>query len=105
MNSAEVWEPWQPKVGQRVRVRLSAECNMEYSPETRGVRVSKHPVFGHPDVLDGMVGKVISVGLYSNHHPYSVHFMDRYEWLDELWCCHSFAAIELEPVEWPSRPA
>ena len=98
MSRAEFWEPWTPQVGQRVRVRISAECNIEYPPDADAVRFSGHAVFGHPSVLDGMVGKVIS-GFYSHHHPYNVHFSDRYEWLDKLWCCHSFAAIELEPVE------
>lgn len=32
------WEPWQPKIGQRVRIRLSRECDMRLDPDAGVVR-------------------------------------------------------------------
>jgi hypothetical protein len=53
----EGWEPWQPSPGDRVRVRLSAECQFQYPgttichrPQMDGVTgvVSDAPVLGFP---------------------------------------------------------
>ena len=88
------FEPWTPKIGQRVRVRLSGECQF----------------WGHRHVFreDGAIATVERiVPLDRNHgHGYEVLF-------DKPWPCDPndsdtqligspYAAIELEPVDDPS---
>jgi hypothetical protein len=67
--------PWEPpgltfKVGDRVRIRLSAECRATFR---------YRPGEGHPTFLDGLTGWIIDV--YANHpargHHYGVVFDER----------------------------
>lgn len=97
------WEPWVLSVGQRVRVRLSAECQFRY-PTT---------AIGHHPEMDGVAGVVSDAPLdgfqpcdHSAHDPshrYSVNFdapvvlVRGYRHrATSLGQC--FAAAELEPL-------
>ncbi len=92
-----VWEPWQPAVGDRVRVRLSGECRWD-----RDGIAQDDP--GHDEeMLDGLLGTVTKhvPNVWKDGHHYRVEFEvcpcglatpddPCYEWL---------AAIELERQE------
>lgn len=83
---AEWYEPWQPQIGQRVRIRASAECPV------------RNPVAAR---LDDECGQVAEIDRSDpNGHFYRVAidhpelFEDPWMHLFGTWC----AAIELEPV-------
>lgn len=89
-------EPWQPRIGQRVRVRLSGEC-------TGGAEQRHIPAHGD---CNGLIGTVLEFGragtltlgateLFERGHRYYVEFGDG------GWFAPGgiFAAIELEPTE------
>jgi hypothetical protein len=88
---AGYWEPWQPRLGDRVRVRLSAECRAPWADE------------GHDPRYDGLSGTVAHFPWSSDWpgHPYTVRFdvtlptENPYEVLVGGY----FAAIELEPLD------
>lgn len=97
------YEPWQPTVGQRVRVRLSGECRRKL---TDGVGKQIGRRFGHHESFDG-IGGVVTSPLFASHsepnssqgHPYLVLFesdvtIDGHECVGDY-----FAAIELEPID------
>lgn len=95
---SDIWEPWTPQIGQRVRVSLSAECQFRY---TTGI--THHPV------MDGAIG-VVREGVghrcegHDAGHAYAVWFEPvlietSSEGFPLRWVAHCFAAIELEPVD------
>jgi hypothetical protein len=93
-RATDIWEPWRPEIGQRVRVRISAECREDWG---RGPE-------GHPSWADGLTGIVVDKPYCVQNanpqalarHPYSVL-------LDEDGPGGTYglrmAAIELEPIE------
>lgn len=113
-----VWEPWRPEIGQRVRIRLSAECqavmHAAAPPPTvsddelrnlmsRGVDVATmfardNQETGHPRCLDGVRGEITAV--YRDDaalgHYYRVLFDDVVG--VNMYIGGDFAAIELEPI-------
>lgn len=97
--TAEYWEPWKPEVGQRVRVRLSGECNFKGEPASACEEFG-----GHWAETNGHVGKVVEIDgsdiLSEQGHRYLVHFPRLFRLPSgEHFNCSDFAAIELEPVE------
>lgn len=115
---SDIWEPWRPEIGQRVKIRLSAECQVRAfsaSPppgvsdddlrEMMRARVDvanryAHDEWrdGHPEWLDGSEGTVTDVNRAMDYgHYYRVMFdeavgPDSYVGID-------LAAIELEPIQ------
>lgn len=86
----DYWEPWQPAVGDRVRVRLSGECGRMES----GRYVHTHIMPG----ADGHSGIVISTNAGGDQHPYHVRFDEPYLAYGTLVLSNVYAAIELEPL-------
>lgn len=83
---AEYFEPWQPREGQRVRVRLNPECRHFEDPQAS---------------FEGRLGTVIAVlerGHRDPAHRYRV-VLD-----GDVWSYWVLAAVELEPVEDGSAP-
>ena len=103
-EDGEQVEPWVPVVGQRVRVRLSAEC---YHVVPQGcsichiTRLPEGSIRGHPDCLNGKTGTVIEnkYDVVIIGHNYRVIMDNMYEWMGTFWHVHTFAAFELEPVD------
>ncbi len=56
MDDSTIWEPWQPEVGARVRVRLSNECRV-------GCREAAPPPHVSNDDLRAMMRTGIDVGV------------------------------------------
>jgi hypothetical protein len=81
---SDVWEPWRPEIGQRVRVRLSEECNL----------------IGHAPAEDGAVGMHIEVGREGEPdcHIYAVRFDPPLTAPRRTIYATWYAAIELEPA-------
>lgn len=118
MSDSDVWEPWVPEVGQRVRVRLSAECRTEFEvarlagqmtdDEARRRTLAGQDVFAfededesfttHPNHIDGVTGVVglIDRSPDSDGHFYRVLF-DVKLMPDAIVGAH-LSAAELEPV-------
>lgn len=98
---SDIWEPISFAVGDRVRVRLSAECRMDWAVPGEDFG---HPIVdGHPSNFDGATGVIDEVGSGPPawaSHPYGVLFARRLRCscgADEAiggW----FAASELEPL-------
>lgn len=86
----DVWEPWQPVEGQRVRIRLSAECRVTW-PD----RPHDPP---HLAEFDGLEGEVKAWAFPVPTHRYAVVFDAPIAQGDRLIGGAYFAAIELEPV-------
>lgn len=93
-----IWEPWAPKVGDRVRVHLSAECQFEYLYGNR----TKH--FPESDGACGVISEIdgCGPGEHDQGHRYTVRFspqavslVNEPGWLSS----HCFAAIELLPLD------
>lgn len=90
---SDFWEPWQPKVGDRVRVRVSSECQQH--PHSIDVDTR--------DGVDGLTGTVMDTGRSRRPgHPYFV-VLDR-----PVPCRFNMsgfvhgavcAAVELDPLE------
>jgi hypothetical protein len=87
----DVWQPWQPGIGDRVRVRLSGECRWD---RDGAATATDNP--GHDRVLDGQLGTAVEYdpNIWHSDHDYFVAldtspFDDVGEWL---------TAAELEPV-------
>ncbi len=97
---SEIWEPWQPEIGQRVQLRLSAECRFRY---LYGNRTEHFPE------SDGAVGVVESIDgcTPSEHDPshrYCVRFKPEHPVVAGpngrgTLSSHCFAAAELVPVD------
>lgn len=115
---SDIWEPWVPEIGQRVRVRLSGECRVEKQLVTPPPHVSDDEVrrrtfagedvatiysvtkhhTDHPEQFEGETGTVALVDRSEelSGHYYRVMFdrlvqPGRYLGVD-------LAAVELEPV-------
>ena len=95
------WQPWRPQFGQRVRLRLSGECERVWPCCN-----AEDKVVGHPEVVGGATGTVTFCPAHINcaskypDHPYLVR-------LDQtVMCPHGqaivaahFAALELDPLD------
>jgi hypothetical protein len=110
VSTAVRWEPWAPEIGQRVKIRLSAECPLlRAAPGEKETKTAWH---SHSE--DGMVGTVVrpTPGVWMPRmdlpgHPYlvdlspnAVHFQG----------CISFGALyfaapELDVVDDAPRSA
>lgn len=104
------WQPWQPKVGDRVRIQVSGECqnhhlgNWHASDGRTLIQALKDGDIGGPGYqgANGAIGTVIHIcipddGEEDDGHPYYVNDCDgkrHWDRVDDF-----FAAIELEPVE------
>lgn len=114
---SKVWEPWTPGVGERVRVRLSAECEAQTFEATppasidddelrammqSGVDVANqfatdNWIKGHPPAVDGACGVVTNVDRDMEYgHYYRVMFEQTVE--PGAFVGIDLAAIELEPI-------
>lgn len=51
------WEPWKPKVGDRVEVRVSGECGWRGDPGSAAEQRGE----GHPAWMDGKTGEVVEI--------------------------------------------
>lgn len=98
------WEPWQPVVGQRVRVRLNAECRVkpeEDSPD------SDLQIVGHHDDEDGSIGQIKAIFtemesplLVEQGHRFGVWWDGGMRKRGADWVLGNvYAAIELEPLD------
>ena len=85
----DVWEPFVWAIGQRVRVRLSAECAFRYR---KG--------YGHAPGMDGRVGVVEEHLCADQHDPAHRVYVVFTPWVmdESLYVSHCFAAAELEPA-------
>lgn len=96
-------EFWTPKIGDRVRVRLSAECQRAVEPGSPGAISGQG---SHAPQFDGLTGRIISPGIYAaviaavinRDHAYLVEFdqpitIDGYR---HLVHGDAYAAAELE---------
>lgn len=100
-----VWEPWEPKVGDLVRVRLSSECSMQFWELGKDGQPDREQTVGHHWAADGEAGVVRSIcrapfgplGLPSRGHSYQVESM-----LDGVLIY--YAASELIPLAPAARP-
>lgn len=100
----DFYEPWHPEVGQRVRVRLSGECNLP----TRAGTPSAHMQPGHDVKFDGLIGTVTDRSLICDDDR---EFLDHYGHLYEVefdipvligntvFQAEDLAAIEIEPID------
>ena len=98
-----VWKPWSPKLGQRVRIRVSEECPaLRAKPHQKehltryhsrsetgrvGIVVRETPGVWNP--RQGLAGHAVLVDFY----PDAVHFQGCIS-----FCALYFAAEELEPA-------
>lgn len=87
---------WEPKVGDRVRVLVAAECDLAVAyPESKG----------HDPKEVGLTGTVVPMPPgyqregWLGTHPYAVRYDNGGARLRGRWCWGgAFAAIELEPL-------
>lgn len=103
------WRPWTPKVGQRVRIRLSEECEALWPAPGVKEKLTRY----HSRSEDGMVGEVIQLpgpvwhprdglqghGVLVDFSPNSIHFQGCIS-----FCCGFFAPVELEPLDRSRQP-
>ena len=99
------WEPWTPKVGDRVSVRLNGECKHKFA--ARSAR--SHQIFRgvpHAREHDGLTGTVIERPSHWPAVPMTSHrYYVRFDVppVTSYWggvtTMAPFAAIELEPLE------
>jgi len=101
-DETAVWESWAPEMGQRVRVRISAECRLRPCPGSYYERIGQ---VGHPEYEDGLTGTVTSFG-----HPHSDFLANQGHTIDVEYDTYpdigegrrarggTYCALELEPV-------
>jgi hypothetical protein len=91
------WEPWQPKIGDRVRVRLSGECLVK-GPAMSAETGKRYLCDGHPEWENGVTG-VVSVCRSGRCDGFSRHkVVVEFAHPDgRPWMGH-FAACELEKI-------
>ena len=89
---------YQPKVGDRVRIRLSGECDVDWGASYKS---------GHPSTFDGMEGTIIEDRRpldteWGQTHPFPVRFDDMVfvplfaNGDDGWWAGNYFSSTELE---------
>jgi hypothetical protein len=110
-QGGEVWEPWTPEIGQRVRIRVSPECPVVHLSRLDDVLRGHHTDYtGEIGVVEGISRydpndhEAVSAGDTNDGHDFYVSDHDLYP--DGRWHRVSafFAAIELEPVFDPPAP-
>ena len=96
---SDFYEPWTPEVGQRVRVRISAECQVRPDP---GSGADRSGVIGHVEWEDGLTGVVmphpVGEAMAAQGHRYMVKWDQERILDDERFNASPYAAIELEPI-------
>lgn len=106
----EIWEPpgmWKPKVGDRVRIRLSAECRVSPHPDSTYARAG---LPGHLAWEDGRTGEVTTFPLHESlvtqGHRYTVLWDAPRTVNGERVDGGCYAACELTPLtDDPARPS
>lgn len=79
---SDIWEPWVPEVGQRVRIRLSAECPFNFGAPHLAGRTGT--------VVDAVTNeRLLELG-HTHGHRFEVK-IDGYGW-------SIYTASELEPA-------
>lgn len=104
--SGQFWEPWQPQVGDRVRVMLSPECRAVFRSRWADSRqLMNAPSLTHIAGEDGRVGTVIDIEHADEDiapgHIYLTQF-DRPVFSSAVGLfaeASTFAAVELEPLD------
>lgn len=119
MGESIYWEPWQPQPGQRVRIRLSGECQAQFISGYSDLAVlgasfqRNFKDSGHVPEEDGAEGTVVTSGVLGrlrevvsvpdtrSSHPYVVQFEP---WLPTpsvggTLRAAAYAACELEPID------
>lgn len=117
-EGARLWEPWQPRVGQRVRINVSPECRHAHADSVQGKEGVVAHILGGPGEEIERVNRELTedggepLSPEEMSHPYHVEipenrqrpkfdtrtlrgFRDMLFWGDE----DNFAAIELEPLD------
>lgn len=99
---AKPWAPWTPQVGDRVRVRLSGECQIVYpKAEQLSGEILEHGL-GHSDAENGAVGVVLAPRHELNSATHTIH-VGFHEWVPAAdgvpMHASYYAAAELEPLE------
>lgn len=92
------WEPWRPKVGDRVRVRLSGECHQFHDNDTPGYIDGKKSLYGHHASVNGAIATVEYIRTEGESwagHQCGIYYDD--EVFGLKGSC--YAAAELEPLE------
>ena len=115
----DIWEPWRPEIGQRVRVRTSAECRVNAYEATlppgvdddtlRRLMLDRMDVAnrfatdtwitGHPECVDGAEGIVTDVRREAGMQGHYYHVMFGEAVGPEAVVGIDMAAIELEPAD------
>lgn len=93
------FEPWTPKIGDRVRVRLSGECQYSVRLGTSGPAIQ-----GHSAGEDGVTGTVIEWPLAAwmrvgQGHDFAVEYDGPIESEGLTMRGAEYAACELEPLD------
>lgn len=110
MQPQQVYEPWSPRLGDRVTIRLSGECRAledhkgEILPCSGGA-----PIIGHPPQQHGRSGTIrlrcddfpCPHGYALGGHGYVVVYDVPYA-TSRIWLGGHFAAIELDPLDPPT---
>ena len=105
MTATAWYEPWSPTVGQRVRIRLSGECQASHTPVSDGtygvvkaVEWFRDDPTPHP--VEDPDGSDYAAALRYRGHWYDVDFEHPVPDAEEGRMIRSdlFAAIELEPA-------
>ena len=92
------WEPWSPRVGDRVVVRLSGEC--------QGADLATGRRFSHARQCDGETAVVVHITPWVSH-SFEVQMDRMADWISDGTLYRAFAAyaaIELELIS-DSEPA
>lgn len=109
-SEMKVGRVWTPKVGDRVRVRLSGECLATAEPDSVATRMGE-PRWHRDAPSDGFTGEVVEIDsvpfLAMQGHRYHVMWDRCYWWkgpgsiLEECTVTgDEYAAIELDPLDW-----
>lgn len=99
------WEPTTFRVGDRVRVRLSAECDLK--ARHRDIETGEllgTVTDGHVPLADGVTGHVIQPparaveAIIGHPHHFVVRFDEPISYRGRTYWAETYAAIELEPL-------
>lgn len=100
------YEPWVPHVGQRVRITISAECQLSHKEDS--IAVAEGWPAGHADFEDGKTGYIIDPMYVRMIYPTwpevpSHRFMVHWDIpvpvkSGRIATCSSYAASELVPL-------
>lgn len=108
-GTGPVWEPWEPKVGDRVKVNFSAECeviNMLGSPAAESTIPRGHAADINAQGKSGTIAELeLGDEAVSSQHHYLVRLDDPFEFSNRYFTSTTAAAIELTLIEAESEVA